>query len=107
MSEKPVFYRQQNVRGRKQHTCYECDATIPAGAEHIASSGKWDDAVRTYRTCLLCHELIRKIDASDPFEPTPFGELRHVVAQLDEGLDWPEVQAFRSRAKPLDDENIS
>lgn len=98
MTEPPAFYRRVLVRGRKAYTCCECGTTLAAGEQHYSCSGKWGERVTTFRTCRACKELIDQIDASDPFEPTPFGELVSTVARIDEEANWPEVQAFRERA---------
>lgn len=42
---------------RKEHRCYECRETIPAGVKYEYVSGIWDGRADSYKTCLSCVEI--------------------------------------------------
>lgn len=47
----------EKPKARKPHKCCECRETIPVGAVHEKTTGRWDDEWLTYRTCLACVEI--------------------------------------------------
>ena len=42
---------------RKDHSCVECNSTIPKGAKHEVIKGLWEGRWDSYRTCLMCVEI--------------------------------------------------
>lgn len=69
--EYPKFFTTAIRTARKTHTCTECGRSIASGDKYRYSSGKWDDFIGSYKTCLDCDEikvwLDKKIDCCIAF----------------------------------------
>lgn len=55
--ERPEFYSDKMVKGRKEHKCCECFETIPKGTVHHRITGKWEGDIDTFRTCPRCKAI--------------------------------------------------
>lgn len=53
----PSFCETTTPIARKDHKCSECREVIPAGAKYEKCTGKWDDCISTFRTCMSCVEI--------------------------------------------------
>ncbi len=71
----PEFFSETIRTARKAHKCGECFSPINLGEKYNYSSGKWDNFVGSYKTCLRCDTLRtwlgKKTDCC-----IAFGELR-------------------------------
>lgn len=86
MCELPTLYNATVVKARKEHHCCECRGTIATGEEYERVTGKWDDELRTYKTCGPCRELRAKVTAAfrtslDWEEGPAFGELHEWIRE--------------------------
>ena len=54
------FYETTLPKARKTHQCIECGNAIQPGENYERTSAKWEDEVKTYKTCLLCVEIRNK-----------------------------------------------
>jgi hypothetical protein len=55
--EPADFYRSKTRTARKRHACCECHEPILRGQPYEHVSGKWEDHVGSYKTCVLCIEI--------------------------------------------------
>lgn len=60
--EQPDFWSEKLRKARKQHTCCECRSQIEVGETYHYCSGKWEDSVNSYKTCLSCHKVRELIE---------------------------------------------
>ena len=51
------FERCTTPKARKEHKCEECRKVIAKGEVYERFTAKWDGAVTTTKTCLLCAEI--------------------------------------------------
>lgn len=57
----PSFLVQSTPVARLVHECDECFRPIMRGEKHVATSGRWDGNVETYRAHVLCDLLAQRI----------------------------------------------
>ena len=53
------FYAETIHRARKAYRCCECNQPITPGERYQRATGKSDDHIWTYRTCMTCAEIRR------------------------------------------------
>jgi hypothetical protein len=80
--EWPKFFTQTVRKARKNHKCCECSSPINIGDKYDYSSGKWDDFVGSYKTCLECSKLKIWLDKKTDC-CVAFGELRTELIESD------------------------
>ena len=54
---EPEFYNEAWHKARKAHRCCECKETIVKDEQYHRFSGKWDNEVRSYKSCGRCYEV--------------------------------------------------
>ena len=52
-----VWFRSAQRTARKSHTCTECRRPIAAGEIYEYATGKLDEGVRQFRTCVQCQAV--------------------------------------------------
>ena len=52
--EQGQMFTKHNRKAHKEHRCCECGKTILPREEYRYESGKWDDEISSFRTCLDC-----------------------------------------------------
>jgi hypothetical protein len=57
----PEFYREKVQIARKQYRCCECHKPINAGNKYTYIAGKWEREFNSYRQCLSCNQLSKKV----------------------------------------------
>ena len=62
----PEFYTVETRHARRQHRCCECGLTIEKGESYQRATGKWEDEIRTYKTCQRCLDLLNFVKAHVP-----------------------------------------
>ena len=62
------FYKDRNVKARKEHRCGECGEVIKIGEIYEYVFGKCEGNVFTAKTCLPCLEIRKKYFCSWEFE---------------------------------------
>jgi hypothetical protein len=60
--EQPDFWSEKLRKARKQHHCCECGSQINLGEVYHYCSGKWDDSINSFKTCLSCHKVRELLD---------------------------------------------
>lgn len=60
--EQPAFMTRETPRARKQYVCCECGGKIEPKEQYEYVFGKWGSYLDTYRTCMACVALRRKIE---------------------------------------------
>lgn len=55
--DESPFYDTSRPKARKPHRCCECRETIPVGDCYERTTGKWNESLETYKTCLACAEI--------------------------------------------------
>lgn len=85
-SPEPDFYDDRIVKAHKPFRCCECCDTISAGRKCQVATGKWDDRIETFRTCIPC--LIRW----SRFKCRIFTTLCEEYCQMDKMT--PHIQAW-------------
>lgn len=74
----PDAYGCNTRKAAKDHRCYECGGVIKKGEHYHSHHGVWDGQGATYKVCLDCDELRKRIDAGVPRDDmTGFGDLRY------------------------------
>lgn len=72
--EMPTVFNESQRKAKKQHTCCECDRTIPKGESYFMLQGLWDGQWKNYKQCSTCHEIGNKYK-DETNECYPLGEL--------------------------------
>ena len=62
--ETGQMFTKHNRKARKKHRCHECGKAILPGEEYRYESGKWDDEISSFRTCLDCLSIRDEIFCS-------------------------------------------
>lgn len=55
--EPPEFSREEWRTAAKEHHCVECQESIKKGEKYHVFSGKWDGALKSFKTCEYCAKL--------------------------------------------------
>lgn len=66
----PEFYSVTNPKARKEYKCCECRRVIPKGTVYERSSGKFDGALYSDKTCLDCVD-VRTVFSCGEVPPAP------------------------------------
>jgi hypothetical protein len=99
MNDMPAVYNETFPKARKQHKCCECHRDIQPGEKYQRSEGLWEGEWMTFKTCMLCYDLRKKIAFSLPYDEAPaFGELREWAQEAD--IEFPpKAKAEECKAK--------
>jgi len=54
---QPDFWTSVDRKANKNHVCCECNREIKKGEKYNYASGKWDGAIKDYKTCKDCAEI--------------------------------------------------
>lgn len=79
--DPPDFFSIHIVTARKPCRCCECRITIQVGEKHERSAGKWNGRFDSFRTCLACVELRKKLNV---------GKGCWVIGDVEQGLIWSQ-----------------
>lgn len=60
--EMPEFFDSREPLARKQHKCDECMGPIEVGARYFYASGKWGGDFQTFKVCLPCQEMRKRLE---------------------------------------------
>lgn len=82
----PGFCKQEMRTARKEHKCVECGSTIHPGDRYEHTSGVWDGAWETFKTCRIC-----KAVRADFFHGYLFGTLWEEMRQA-YGLGFDTIE---------------
>ena len=55
--EDPSFIYEQWRTAAKNHKCCECRDVISKGETYHVTSGRWDDSMKSFKTCAYCARL--------------------------------------------------
>jgi hypothetical protein len=88
--DPPEFLRERRVKANKPHECCECLQTIEKGETYQNASGKWDGRLETFRTCLGCLDLAKRLGVTC----WCFGMLMDELDPRD--ADSPEIEDWRN-----------
>lgn len=84
-----AFWHLTLRRGRKQHRCEPCGRIIPAGEPSYAVAGVFQGDFTSYRECIPCEQLIRRLYALGELDPDGFffDHLPEIARDVEEA--WP------------------
>lgn len=77
------FYNEKEHRARKPYKCCECRMPIPAGSWYVRISGKWDNSISVFHSCVTCHDVRQVFSCGNG---TAFGELWEEMDNIMEAL---------------------
>lgn len=89
MTDYADFYKREEPVARKIHTCCECRGEILPKEKYFRDFVIYDDAARTYKTCVECQELYTEVTILiTSVEDLPsYGELYdHIFESYDRDL---------------------
>lgn len=87
--DRPEVYRQEIHVARKAHRCCECDREIKPGQRYVLHTGTWGDGWDSYKQCMRCDRLAKKLRDMDPEGCGPcLGALREYVSEHRRELRW-------------------
>jgi len=65
-STGPKTFYEKERKARKNYRCNECKGTITKGSHYIYTRGLWTEKYKTYRTCMGCYNLSKKLFCNRP-----------------------------------------
>jgi hypothetical protein len=81
--ERPEFYKEKMVKGRKEYRCVECGSLIRKGELHQVTTGKWDTDVMHFRQCAPCHQVMEDcLEYAESPCDVNFGEIDEWVSEM-------------------------
>ncbi len=55
-----TFWKQKQVKTRKEHTCQGCLDSLPAGSSMEYNAGLWEGEMCTYYLCIPCRDFLEE-----------------------------------------------
>jgi len=93
--DPPEFFRERSCKARKPHKCCECLRTIENGETYQNTSGKWDGRLETFKICLGCIDLAKRLGVTC----WCFGQLMDDFYWADTNLEIAEWLEARERRR--------
>lgn len=86
----PAVYREETIKARVEHQCFECGQAIQRGARYVAISGLWDGRWDNFKRCLRCRAVSEAFhDAEGCYAP-----IGHLLEQVRECFSGPGAEAM-------------
>lgn len=94
--DPPSVHRQEVVKTRKPHKCYECQTEIPVGKKALFVFSVYDGETYSHYTCGRCEALRRKIHdmeirhgCKEHESWCPYGGIHEYISNYyDNEYDW-------------------
>jgi len=99
--EFPDFYHAEKPKARKQHKCCECGKTIEPGEIYERVASKYDGAVLTLKTCLVCAEIRETLFCEGFVHESMMDDLGEFVRECFDSLPWAKIREMSQPAQDV------
>lgn len=94
--------------GRKEHRCATCNRAVPKGEKSYVEAGVSDGDFTSYRSCVPCHDLVKRLYAAghlETYETWYLGDLGEIA--IEAGETFPPLDAAALNEQPRTSESES